>query len=495
VIGVRSDVTSFNVYTATNAFSQEIADLLYLRLAEEQDDFASGPPTFRPALARSWELAGDGASLTVHLDPAARWSDGRPIVAADVAFSQRAAADPRVGWVGRDTKEFITAVETPDPRTVVYRFAHAAPYQLMDAFEGNVLPAHAVGVPLERWAETAFLEAPVTSGPFRLVRYERAALIELARSADYLRAPLPHLASVVFRIIPDEDALVQELLSGGIDVMENLPERRLRDVEAQGGFDVVRARDLSYGFVCWNVERPLFSDPRVRRALTLAIDREQLIEAFLPATGRPSHGPVPSALWAHHAGLSPLPYDPVAARALLAEAGWRDTDGDGVLDRGGVAFRFELDTNQESGLRRSLVAAIASELGHVGVAAVPVLLEFGAAIERHERHAFDAFVGSWRESTKVDLKSVFHSASIEGGYNYGSYRAAEVDALIDRARAELVPARAGELWREVQERIARDQPYTFLFESDRLHAVRKGLRGFRPGPRSAYAGLEGWRWD
>jgi peptide/nickel transport system substrate-binding protein len=90
---------------------------------------------------------------------------------------------------------------------------------------------------------------------------------------------------------------------------------------------------------------------------------------------------------------------------------------------------------------------------------------------------------------------VFHSASIEGGYNSASYRAAEVDALIDRARAELVPARAAELWREVQERIARDQPYTFLFESDRLHAVRKGLRGFRPGPRSAYAGLEGWRWD
>jgi peptide/nickel transport system substrate-binding protein len=131
----------------------------------------------------------------------------------------------------------------------------------------------------------------------------------------------------------------------------------------------------------------------------------------------------------------------------------------------------------------------------VGIEAVPVLLEFGAAIERHERHDFDAFVGSWRESTKVDLKSVFHSASIDGGYNYGSYSDAEVDGLIDRARTELDPARAAAGWRAVQERIARDQPYTFLFESDRLHAVRKGLSGFRPGPRGAYGGLEGWRWE
>jgi peptide/nickel transport system substrate-binding protein len=277
--------------------------------------------------------------------------------------------------------------------------------------------------------------------------------------------------------------------------MENLPERHLGRVEETGRFEIVRAPDLSYAFVCWNTGRPLFSDARVRRALTMAIDREQLIEAFLPATGRPAHGPVPSALWAHHPGLERLAYDPQESRRLLAEAGWIDRDGDGVLDRDGRPFRFELSTNQESSLRRTLIAAIESELGRVGIDATPVLLEFGAAIERHARHDFDAFVGSWRESTKVDLKSVFHSAGIERGYNYGSYRDAEVDAWIDRARGEDDPAAAAELWRAVQERIARDQPYTFLFESDRLHAVRKGLTGFRPSPRTAYAGLEAWQWN
>jgi ABC-type transport system substrate-binding protein len=109
------------------------------------------------------------------------------------------------------------------------------------------------------------------------------------------------------------------------------------------------------------------------------------------------------------------------------------------------------------------------------------------------QHAFDAFVGSWRESTKVDLRSAFHSASREEGYNYGLYANPEVDALIDRARAEADPAVAGPLWRQAQRRIVADAPYTFIFERDRLHAVPRGLAGFTPSPRSAFVGLADWR--
>ncbi len=495
MIGVRADVDSFNVYTAANAFSQEVADLLYLRLAEERDDFGSGPPTPEPLLAESWVLEDDGLRLTVSLAPAARWSDGSPIEADDVVFSHRAAADPAVGWVGRDTKEFVRTVAADGPRTVIYEFSRRYPYQLADAFEGNILPAHALArIPFAAWPRSSFLEAEVTSGPFRLLRYERAALIELGRNPHYLRAPLPRLDSVVFRVIPDEEALVGELLAGGLDFVENLPEQHRARLEADGRFDVIRVPDLSYTFLCWNTARPLFAEARVRRALTLAIDRGALIAALAPATGRPAHGPVPSALWAHDAAIEPLPYDPPAAQRLLREAGWRDTDGDGVLDRAGLAFRFALETNQESRLRRDIVEAVAAQLGRVGIRAEPRFFEFGAIVERHERHEFDAFVGSWRESSKVDLWSVFHSAAAHHGYNYGRYANPEVDAWIERARGEADPGAARDAWAQVQQRIAADQPYTFLFERDRLHAFRRGLAGVEPGPRTAYAGLERWHW-
>jgi peptide/nickel transport system substrate-binding protein len=493
VIGVRGDVTSFNLYTATNAFSQEVTDLLFPRLADEQDDFRDGPPTFRPFLASSWEISSDRRMLTLRLDPHARWSDGRDITASDVVFSERAASSAEVGWVGGDVKELISGVAAPDPHTVVIHFTRDYPYGLMDALEGSVLPAHIYEkIPFTEWPKHAFLDAGVAGGPFLLARYERGALIELARNPSYFRSPRPLLDSVAFRILPDETTLVNELLSGGIDFMENVSEEAAGRIEGIPRLTLVRVPDLSYTFVCWNTSRPLFSDPRVRRALTLAIDRRAILEGLLPKTGRPSDGPILSFMWAHDPSLRPLDYDPPEARRLLREAGWQDPGGGAVLVRGGTAFRFELETNQGSSLRADVVQMIAAQLRKVGIEAVPRIVEFGAFIEKHERHEFDAFVSSWRESTKVDLKSVFHSASIKGGYDYGSYADAELDALIDRARAEGDAAAARDLWRRAARIVVRDQPFTFLFERDRLHAVPRRLRGMRLSPRSAYAGLEEW---
>lgn len=496
VIGVRGDVTSLNVYTAASAFDQEIADLLYPRLAYEEDDFGQGPPTFRPGVAGSWDSSPDGTRLTFHLDPRATWSDGRPITSSDVALSHRAASSPDVAWAGIDVKEFIKDVSMPDPRTVTYTFAREYPYELMDAVEGNLIPAQVFeGTPLRDWPKRAFLEAPVTGGPFLLKRYERGALIELERNPAYFRAPLPRIDTVIFRVIPDEETLLNEVVSGGIDVMENVPPGAAARIQASPRLRLVRVPDLSYTFICWNTTRPLFSNPLVRRALTMAIDREAIIEGLLPGIGRPAAGPVLSFMWAHDPELLPLPFDPEAARHLLEQAGWRDRDGDGVLDRNGQPFRFDLETDQASGQRSAVARMVAAYLGKVGIEAVPRLFESGAFVGRHEAHRFDAFVGSWRESTKVDLKSNFHSASRESGYNYGGYSNPELDRLIDRARAERDTGTARSLWVAAQRVVARDQPYTFLFERDRLHAVGRNLRLARVSPRSFYAGLEEWSFE
>jgi peptide/nickel transport system substrate-binding protein len=274
--------------------------------------------------------------------------------------------------------------------------------------------------------------------------------------------------------------------------MENVPPDAAERVKGSDRLRLVRVPDLSYTFICWNTSRPLFQDARVRRALTMAIDRPAIIEGLLRGTGRPSAGPALSFFWARDPSVTPLPHDAAAARRLLAEAGWTDGDGDGLLDRDGVPFRFTLESNQGSGLRADVAQMVAAQLRPLGIEATPRVVEFGAFVAAHERHDFDAFVGSWRESTKFDLKSAFHSASKTGGYNYGSYANAELDAVIDRARAEPDAAKARPLWWKAQKIIAADQPYTFLFERDRLHAVPRALEGFRPDPRSAYTGLASW---
>jgi len=493
VIGVRGDVSSFNLYTATNAFSQDVIDLLDLKLADEQDDFSHGPPTFRPSLASSWEFSGDRLHLTFHLDPRARWSDGKPVTAEDVLFTHKVASSADVGWVGSDVKEQIAEVTAPDSRSVVVRFKSLYPYALMDAAEGNVLPARAYEkIPLAEWPKQAFLDVPASCGPFLLKRYERGAVIELVRNPGYFRSPLPRLDSVVFRILPDEATLVNELLSGGIDFMENIPADAVARIQANPRLRIVRVPDLSYTFISWNLSRPWFSDPRVRRALTLAIDRQAIIDGLLPGVGRPSAGPILSFMWARDPSLKPPPFDPAEARRILKEAGWEDRDRDGVLEKDGKPFHFELESNQGSSLRAAIVEMVSEQLRRVGVEAVPRIFEFSAFVARHEKHDYDAFVSSWRESTKVDLKSAFATSSQSGGYNYGLYSNPGLDGIIDRARVENDPGAARKLWAQAQQIIARDLPYTFLFERDRLNAVPKSLRGLHPSPRSAYAGLEEW---
>jgi len=493
VIGVRADLDSLNIYTASTILAQEISDLLFLHLGAEQADFDKGPPTFAPALARSWETSSDGLTLTFQLDPAARWSDGRPVTSADALFSHRAAVSPDVGWVGREVKDFIASVDAPDERTVRYRFTRRYPYQLMDASEGNVLPVHEYSrTPLAEWPKSSFTTAPVVSGPYRLAAYRQNEAIELERNAAY-HGPRAGIGRVVFRIIPDEVTLLAELESGGIDVMENLPARQVARLATSKDLTLTRLHDLSYTYISWNTRSGLFSDPVVRRALTMAIDRQAIVDGLLFGLGKVTASPIISLFWAHDPSLAPLPYDPAGARELLARSGWKDSDGDGVLDRNGVPFRFNLESNQGSKLRNDVAVMVQDHLRRVGVDARPRVIEWGAFVAKHEKHDFDAFVGSQREATKVDLKSLLHSSAVQSGYNYGAYASREMDRIVDLAREEADTVKAKELWARAQKVFLDEQPLTILFERLRVNAASSRLKGVRMSPRSAFAGLASWR--
>ncbi len=493
VIGVRGDINSLNIYTASTILSQEVIHLLFLPLAKERDDFAEGPPTFDPALARSWTVSDDGLTLTFTLDDRMKWSDGKPVTSADVVFSHKAATSPEVGWLGMDVKEFIEEVTAVDDGTVRYRFSRRYPYQLMDAVEGNILPAHHYSsIPFSAWPTTAFLDAPVVSGPYRLASYSQNDAIVLERNPAYSGEPAG-VARIVFRVIPDVATQLAEIASGGIDVMENVPAAHVARLRDSKNLDLLTVHDLSYTFICWNLRSPLFSDPKVRRALTMAIDRRAIVDGVISGNGSPLATPIMSLYWAHDPAVAPWPYDQAKARALLAEAGWRDTDGDGILDKDGRAFRFTLESNQGSQLRNDTAVMVQDHLRKVGIDAQPRIIEWRTYLQKHEQHDFDAFVGGYREATKVDLKSLIHSEAVESGYNYMGYTNPAMDALIDEARVESDAGKAKALWSRAQALFHEDQPFTVLFEMQRVNAVNRRVTGVRMSPRSAYVALPHWR--
>ena len=491
-IGVRADVDSLNIYTASTILSQEVSNLLFLHLAGEKDDFAEGPPTFEPQLARRWEVSADGLTIDFNLDSAMRWSDGRMVTARDVVFSHEAAISKEVGWIGADVKEFIASVEVIDDKTVRFRFTKRYPYQVMDAVEGNILPAHHYGaIPFAEWPKKEFVEAPVVSGPYRLASYRPGETLVLERNPAYggAAAGIPR---VVFRVLPDVATLLAELESGGIDVMENVPAAQVKRLSARQDLELIKVHDLSYTFVCWNQRLALFSDPRVRRALTMAIDRRAIIDGVLFGNGKLLASPVMSLYWAHDPSLEPWPHDPQRARALLAEAGWKDTDGDGILDKDGRPFRFTLETNQGSQLRGDVAILVQDHLKKVGIDAQPRTLEFRAYLQKHDAHDFDAFVGGHREATKVDLKSLLHTSAIDGGYNHAGYSNAAMDALIDQARGETDTKAARQLWSRAQQLFHEDEPFTILFEMQRVNAVNRRIAGAKMSPRTAFMNLPAW---
>jgi peptide/nickel transport system substrate-binding protein len=490
VIGVISDIDNLLDVTSTTASAQEIIDQMFLTLVDVREDLLS----FDPLLARSWEAGADGKSWTFHLAPEARWHDGRPVTARDVAFTHELHTDPSVGYAARSWKEFITEVVVVDDHTVTYRFDRAYPYQIMDANVGAVLPEHLLrDVPRTELASCDFSRRPVGNGPFRFSGWEMQQTVELVADEGHFLGR-PHLDRVVFRIVPDKTSLLTQLETGEIDVMEDVPPHEVARLEQMSGkLRVERFVGRTYTYIGWDSTNPLFESPRVRRALGMAIDRQGIIDALCYGHAKPCLGPIHPILWAYHENLPPLPYDPEGARAILAEEGWTDADGDGVLDRNGVPFEFELKTNLGNQVRMDASVMIQSQLEKVGVRVSPRTYEWTVLWDSVIRHSYEtAVLVGWNVGLKVDLKSMFHSESRSEKYNHTGYANAQVDELIDRALSAETFAEAGPLWKRVQELIVEDQPYTFLFILDRIYGVNERVRGTVPDTRGYYRNLRDW---
>jgi peptide/nickel transport system substrate-binding protein len=496
VLASTADLGGLNELTSSEStVNLYVHRLLFHNLLDEQADFTSGPATFKPLLARSWEWSPDHKVLTLRLREGLVWSDGAPITAEDVRFSWQAQVHPDVAWGEAYFKQHIDDVEVVDPLTVRVRFDSVYATQLLDFNEGFILPKHAWGkLPFSQWRQNAdfFRDNLVTSGPFVLEAWRTQQEIALRRNPRYFDPELPRLDRVVFRVIPMATNQVTQLLAGGVDVLPQVPSAEVERIRRSDRAHVEPYWGRRYVFVMWNVAVPLFADAEVRRALTLAIDRETIVETLWGERARLSKSPIVESVWAHDKSLKPWPFDPQQARQILAARGWRDSDGDGVLDKGGKRFAFDLLSNQGNSERQAAAEMIQAQLKNVGIVAQPRILEFNTLIDRLERHQFDASMMGWGIPTTLDLEYAFHTRSITEGSNYGGYSSPEVDRLIAEVRAQRELADAGPLLHRLQQAIHRDQPFTFLWESQDLMGVANHVQDVHPNALSPLWNLKEW---
>jgi peptide/nickel transport system substrate-binding protein len=494
VIGLLSDVQSWNPYLADDLLTINLLGLIYPSLAIEQTDYRLHPPSFEPSLARSWSWSDDHLGLTVELDPAASWSDGVPITARDVVFTWQVQMSPEVGWVGAYVKDAIDAVEAVDDDTVKVTFNRRYPYQFMDLNDGPIIPAHVwKSLDFEDWHAADWESLALAGGPFTLKRHTPRQEIVLERNPGYFRPGRPFLDRLVFRISGSDRALVSQLLAGELDFVRSIPPADAPRILQHDELQLVIYEDRSYTHICWNTARDHLTDPRVRRALTMAVNRDTVIDVVYAGYVRPGMGPVLSSFWAFNRELESIPFDPAAARVLLGEAGWRDSDGDGVVDREGAQLTIELLAPSENELRQDIAILVQEDLRTIGVEVEPRFVEWGALSAAMRSGDFDAIVNMWVEPTQIDLAEIWHSPPADQPtFNFGRYANPEVDRLLEEVSEIATFEEQKPLLDRIQELIVADQPYTFLVENVRLTAHNSRIRGARINAATPFFNVDEW---
>ena len=471
--------------------------MLYLPLVAEQTDFQEGPASFIPRLAERWVFSEDRKKLTFYLRKDALWSDGVPITAADVRFSWQAQIDPDVGWFGGTSiKEPITDVEVVDDHTAVFHFEEGYANQLVDVAQGLILPKHAFGaLPFSEWRGNSdwFVENAVTSGAFVIESWQDGERIVLRRNERALPEDRPAYDRLVIRLVADDATRSAQLRAGEVNFIVVEPAAAAA-LDGTQDVDLISWNYRQVAYVIWNLRRPLFQDARVRRALTMAIDRQAVIDTLYRGYAQPTTSLYLRDAWVYNRDLEPIPHDPEAALALFAEAGWRDTDDDGVLDKDGEPFRFALETNKGSQVRGDVVLMLQEQLRRVGVDAEVVTYEFAALIERERAGNFDASFLGISVDTSWNLDALVHSSAIDSpsAFNLGAYSNPEVDRLIDEIQTFAEPLDAKPLHDQLQAVLHHEQPVTLMYQPQRIAAAR-GITNLQPSMISPYANVRHWR--
>jgi peptide/nickel transport system substrate-binding protein len=493
VTALHASPRTLNWVAASDTVTQQISHLLSDSLV-----FNDARLELVPKLARSWELSEDGLTLTFRMRDDARWEDGVPVTSEDVIYTYESVLAPGSGAENlRAQFVSVASVTNPDPYTVVVRYRE--PYApALPSWNIALLPAHAYRDQPDP-LDNPLARRPLSCGPWKLVSWDPAREMILEPNPDYyLGVPGPE--RLVIQFISEFTTRFQALKRGELhlDTLTPILRREARgDAEFLERFRLESYYVLFVFYIGWNGDgsNPHFGDARVRRAMTLALDRQAYADGPFFGQVRVATSTFHPAQFAFHEGLEPWPYDPAEARRLLDAAGYADADGDGVLEREGRPFRFEYLYPSGIEENRRMAAWVRNSLSEIGVHVDLSPLPWPALLERLKEHRFEAVSLGLRMEPDPDYFDLWHSSQIEAGVNRVAYRDAEMDRLLEEGRRSLDREERKRIYRRVQEILHRDQPWTFLFHPASTLAISRSLEGVDLSPRGAllfWPGANAW---
>lgn len=492
VIAAASDLQQLNSLVNADALTSEwIRYALFLPLIKLGPDLQPAP-----ALARAWKLSGDTA-VVFQLRNDVRWHDGRLTSAHDVAFTFQRALDTLTAYPNVEAISHLKSVQAVDSFTIRIRMKPRRE-PLVGLSELAIMPKHLLdSIPPVRLRRAAFNKQPIGNGPFRYSshRTNDRWVFEANPSFPAELGGAPYLDRVIVRIIPENTAQVAELRTGAVDLVMAVRAEHLKELDARPDLRGFLKPSRRYAMIAWNGQHAPLDQPAVRRALTLALNRTQMIELLRSGYAQVAVGPIPPTHWAFDPHLAPLPFDSRQARRLLAQAGYHDRNRDGVLESAqGKPLELELKIAANNPFNRDVAEMVRADLARIGVRLVPRPVDFATLIQdisSSERNFDGAFL-VFETDIQLNLKDAFHSAALGGPYQSASYNNPTLDRLLERASAARTIEAARPLWSQVQTILRDDQPWSFLWYAPELFVVRERVRGLQMDIRGAFVNLQQW---
>lgn len=448
-------------------------------------------------LAESWQVAEDQKTITFRLKPGLVWADGKPLTSEDVYFTWQLIIDEKTRSPYASDFQLVTKAETPDKLTFVVHYDQAFSPAL-DSWAGlQILPKHKLAG--QDIHTTSFAQKPLGSNYYQLKEWRHGEHIKMQRNPKSVLGPA-QINTLVERIIPDPGAQFLELMADHIDSMNMDPITYARIIpsrpELQARLNQYKALGNSYTYLGFNLKRKPFDDVRIRKAINYAIDKQEIIDGVYLGLGEQISSPYkPGTRWSNPR-LKPYPFDPERARALLAEAGYKDSDGDGYVERDGKKLSFEVLTNHGNKEREKTSVIIQRRLKEVGIDIRIRSIEWASFITRFIKTGdFDAVVMGWQLGLEPDQFSIWHSSQQKPGqFNFIGYENAQVDKLLEQGRSEFDPDKRMRVYHQFAEALYEDSPIVYLSAGYGLTAIHKRVHGIMNPVPPAGVSYDSQKW-
>lgn len=444
----------------------------------------------RPDLALDWSVSADGLTWTFGLVTDATWHDGTPFTAEDVKFTYDTILDPANNSPRRSAIALIEGVTVVDTHTVEFQLSSPlGSFPTIASYNVGIVPKHVLEGQNIAEATEFNTRRPISTGPYMIANVIPGSQYEFVANPNFFRGA-PSIDRVIFKILPDVNTQVAQLLSGELDYAvvqpTNLPAlERSPDVKIQS------VRYLGFDHLSFNYPHPLFSDARVRTAMIHALDRQSIIDSVLGGAGVVGIGPIPPVFgWAFNDELEPIPYDPDRARSLLAEAGW--TPGsDGTLQQGGERFAFTIGVDRGNPTRERIALVAQQAFQALGMDVSVQVDEWPVYVEKLLGGQWVAHVGFWVLPPDPDLTNYYAPGQ---SFNTVQYDNPEITALLQAGRATSDQSERAEIYREFQRVMYEDPPGIVLYYPQDIQAMRANLTTTQLPFREALQWVDDWHY-